>query len=109
MLKTLRVNAYWNLRVLLTPRCWLQNYEYSRDWDAQLIACMAFFKFEEVDAFSVSINDIVVWVCNHPYASFSQYKDVCTNINCGRPSRKTILMAMSKLRKDLPDYREQES
>lgn len=108
MLETLRVRLYWNLRVLLTPTCWLQNYSYNKEWDSLLIAYMAFFEFKEIDRFSVSINDIAVWVCNHPYASFSQYKDVHSGIRCGRPSRKTILMAMSKLRRELPDYKEQE-
>ena len=82
------------MRVLLTPRCWLQNDRYSPLWDAKLNELMErhHFKPEHTRHYAM-LGTAKVWVSNHPYASFTYGKL--------RPRRITILRAMDKLRQDL--------
>ena len=89
---------YW-LKVLFTPGCWIQNTAYSPLWDAQLRALLdSGEKFVVADSsgYTASIGDYVVWIENHPYASFTPYSG---NSN-RRPSRATILRAMDHLAED---------
>lgn len=96
---------YW-LKVLFTPSCWIQNYDYSQLWDAQLRALLVSGeKFVVVSAndYTANIGNYVVWIKNHPYASFKPYG---AGGSC-RPSRATILRAMDHLVKDVLEAQKQ--
>jgi hypothetical protein len=77
--------------VLTTPSCWLQNYPYSGGWDLHLNRLMTTDRFTGITHHYAKIGGCLVWVANHPYASFKlEGHDV-------RPSRGTILRAKNKL------------
>lgn len=81
------------IRVLFTPSCWIQNYQYNDAWDKKLNALMKNNNFIRTSFETATIGDTRVWIENHPYASFSPD-------SCGihiRPSRATILKAFDKL------------
>lgn len=80
------------LRVLCTPNCWIQDYELNLEHDKWLVKSLGTSHFEEGSTHTVMLNGNVLWVANHPYASF-------TNIGM-RAKRITILRAMDKLNKD---------
>lgn len=82
----------WFLKVLFTPACWVQNYPYSKDWDEKLKRLLEERRFVNVTYYTAEISGHVVWIANHPYASFSLYREPLV-----RPSRRTILKAMEKL------------
>jgi hypothetical protein len=78
-------------RILFTPQCWFQNNPFSREWDRRLNALMRDHKFKRVSKHSAQLGPAVMWVANHPYASFSpEGAEV-------RPRRATVLKAMDKL------------
>ena len=77
-------------RYLLRPRYWVMNYPYCEAWDKKLRELMTAHRFEAVDRYHARIDGILVWVANHPYASF-------TPVDMGvRPSRRTIEAAHLK-------------
>lgn len=80
------------VRIITTPRCWLQNDSYSPALDAMLNNFMSGCNFENIEKHTASIAGVKYWIANHPYASFT--------LDCGikgRPSRITILKAYEKL------------
>lgn len=83
------------LKVLITPSCWIQNNKYSAIWDDKLNRLMATHKFEHLNSCESKLGGLIIWIENHPYASFTY-----TRIKV-RPSRRTILRAFEKLQKDL--------
>lgn len=84
------------LRVLFTPRCWIQSGKYSAEWDKALNNLMTTDNFDWYCERRASIGGVHIWVDNHPYASFTiQLKGVEV-----RPSRRTVLKAYDKLIKD---------
>lgn len=85
------------IRVLTTPSCWLQNNSYSRQWDRRLNELMAKHKFVRVSKHTARLGDLLIWVANHPYASFSPYGEHEQDI---RPRRVTIFRAHDKLMSD---------
>ena len=81
-------------KVLITPACWIQNYDYSKAWDIKLKKLMEENKFTGLDLYTARLGNQSIWIANHPYASFtSSYLNV-------RPKRSTILYAWDKLEKD---------
>jgi hypothetical protein len=86
------------LRVLTTPSCWLQNNSYSRQWDRRLKELMATHRFVRTSRHTAMLGDVLIWIANHPYASFSPYGDREMEI---RPSRLTIFRAHDKLMRDI--------
>ena len=90
-------------RILLTPRCWLQNDPYSKAWDRRLNELMGQHKFKlDGDECCVAkIGDLKVWIENHPYSSFTIWRDASGNRINVRPSRATILRAWDKLQHDI--------
>lgn len=100
------------LRVLFTPACWVRIYPVSKPWDKELNELMLTHNFV-VDGdspvsphFMVKLGDKVIWVTNHPYASFSEIDYTEERPFCDRkmvlPKRITALRAMDKLNKDIP-------
>lgn len=81
--------------VFTTPKCWLQLYDYSPEWDAELNRLMRSHKFTKIGAYSASIGGREVWIANYPYASFT------LNQHEIRPARATILRARGKLMAEL--------
>lgn len=84
------------LRILFTPRCWLQNHFHSGSWDAELRRALREDRFTKVSEHTAEIAGFTVWISNHPYASFTTYG----NGPRVRPSRGTILQAWDKLQLD---------
>ncbi len=83
-------------RVLCTPTCWLQNSTYSAEWDRKLNQLMKGHRFKTLDAHRARLGPVVVWIANHPYASFTpenRHVEI-------RPRRITILRAYDKLVRD---------
>lgn len=81
----------------LHPRYWLMNHPFSREWDTWLNEQMDAGKFDSITQHTARIGGRVVWIANHPYASF-------TNHGQGievRPSRRTIIRAQAKLIADM--------
>lgn len=83
------------LRVLTTPACWLQNNDYCPEWDEELNRLMRTERFTDVTRYTARIGGHLVWVANHPYASFTMREHEV------RPSRATILRAKRKLMADV--------
>ena len=84
------------LRVLFTPSCWIQNKQYSKEWDNDLKQLMSKHQFTDRAKYTAKLGDFEVWIGNHPYASFRpEGCDV-------RASRITILKAADKLARDCP-------
>lgn len=85
---------YW-LKALLTPTCWVQNERYSSAWDAELRRLLKTERFSNIGEYTAEIGGRVLWIENHPYASFTPYKTLKV-----RPSRATILRAYDRLLSD---------
>lgn len=84
-------------RVLFTPKCWMQNEDYSPAWDAHLNKLLDTHEFENVDKHTAEIGGITVWTSNHPYASFHPYGHTEDTEIKVRPKRSTMLRANDKL------------
>jgi len=82
------------LRVLFTPSCWFQGNMYSAEWDRQLKELLKTYRFTEIGEHTAKLGSCVVWIANHPYASFSPY-----NMDA-RPKRSTVLLAHERLVRD---------
>ena len=90
------------IKVLTTPLCWLQNYEYSRELDIEINRLLDSGEtFKDITGYEATLGDLRLWVENHPYASFT--------IMRARPSRATILRAMDKLVVDMMEQNEKEN
>lgn len=85
---------YRLLQAIFHPSTWLQNHEYSEEWDLELRYLMSRYPFTEIDFYTAKLGNVVVWIENHPYASFHRHGDRY------RPRRSTILQAYKKLQKD---------
>lgn len=84
------------LKVLITPMCWMQNYRYSETWNTTLNKLLTTNNFEYQDSAHAKIGKYIVWIENHPYASFHPTNNISV-----RPSRRTILKAYDKLLADI--------
>lgn len=90
MIKTKRYHWYnWIWR----PAYWLMNYPYSRAWDEKLNELIDNYEFVAINWYKSSLGDYTIWITNHPYASFQDYK----KMNICRASRSTILRAKKHL------------
>ena len=86
--------TYGMFRVLFTPSCWIQNHQYSEDWDRRLRKLMMQHSFKPLDNYRAELGGIKMWIANHPYASFHIDEDNF-RINV-RARRITILEAGDK-------------
>jgi hypothetical protein len=84
------------LRMCL-PDYWLQSNPYNKDWDALLNRLLDTEDFVLEDIYTARIGGGVVWISNHPYASFSPYYPVRMDV---RPKRITMVRAKRKLDAD---------
>jgi hypothetical protein len=85
---------YW-LKALFTPGCWIQLGTYSPDWDAELNRLLMEHQVERTGNYTARIGRRVVWIENHPYASFRP-----NDFDQARPKRATILKAWDRLIRD---------
>lgn len=92
-------SAVWFASLVRTlhPRYWLMNHQFNRDWDNWLNEQMDSGSFEAISAHTARIGGRIVWIENHPYASFTNYGE---GIRV-RPSRRTIIRAHDKLIADM--------
>ena len=87
------------IRVLFTPRCWVNTGTYSKEWDASLNRRLLEHTFRADGMHTAMLGDIKVWIANHPYASFSTYDH---ELGGGPiPKRITMLRAMDKYDKEV--------
>lgn len=70
------------LRVIFTPHCWLQNYQYDKTYDAWLRKQLQSPEFSDLSSHYITIGGHSIWIENYPYA----YRTL-SNM---RPSRRTI-------------------
>lgn len=86
---------------LLNPKYWIMNNPLCKEWDADLLELMEKYKFELSSRFRARLGSQIIWIANHPYASFSPafgFKDMKI-----RPKRSTIIKAREKLIRDCPE------
>lgn len=87
------------------PDYWIMTNEYSATWDAHLNALMHTYDFIPVpDGYTAKLGNYEIWIENHPYGSFSNYR--LYKKNDIRPSKMTIYKAMKKFQKDFIKYYE---
>lgn len=87
-----------SLKFIFKPSYWIMNYSYSREWDKTLNQLIDDnYYFDEITGCTASIKGHIVWITNHPYASFRIY---CPDIDV-RPSRLTIERAHNHLIKSI--------
>lgn len=82
-----------NLRFVFMPHYWLMNERYSPNWDSKLNKLLDCFEFTDIEEFRAKLGEEVIWIANHPYASFTPYN---SSMNF-RASRLTIYRAEQKL------------
>lgn len=87
------------LFALTHPQYWGQNHKYSKAWDKVLKDLMKSYDFKWDGDHTVTLGDILIWVSNHPYASFDLCQDGPKPFNI-RPSRRTMHKAYQKLQVD---------
>lgn len=91
--------------VLTHPSCWIRIYPTDLDWDRELNYLMSKHSFTDfsdtahVDGkYDAAIGGVVVWIKNHPYASFRRRPGAVL------PRRSTTLRAWKKLQEDAKDW-----
>lgn len=107
----IKTYLYYLIKVLLTPRCWLQNSKFLKDWDQELLARIKQgykFKLTDFGGYSADIGGEEIWIENHPYASFTTGKngkgyEFGSDEHNIRPARTTILYARDVLEKHCPE------
>lgn len=85
----------YKLRILLSPSYWIMNNSYSKDWDAAMLASLeAGEKFTDIDDYTARFGGRLIWIANHPYASFTPRSSFVGGF---RPSRVTIMKLRERL------------
>lgn len=90
------MNKIRDFLISITPFYWFQNNPYNKEWDQILNQLLDEEQFVRLDNYTAKLGKIVVWVENHPYASFSPWFPSLLDI---RPSRRTIAKAYRLLPK----------
>lgn len=73
--------------VLFHPSYWYQTYPYSKEWDDYCKHSLYYgVNFKDITTHKAKFGDKVVWIENHPYASFTIGESPFRI----RPSRYTI-------------------
>lgn len=86
----LLTNIYHFFFFLIRPNYWFMNYPYSQEWDEE-IKELSEKSITEIERYSCRMGEVLIWIENHPYASFTPY-------SCNfRPSRMTIYKLHKKL------------
>ena len=89
--ESMRLVSWW-IWLAFHPSYWLQNYDYSSDWDKELNALLDAGEFEVIDEYTADICGIKVWITNEPYAVMRKY--TLLGPQSHRPSRWTIRRAL---------------
>jgi hypothetical protein len=99
-----------NIKFIFMPHYWIMNYDYCEKWDSELRNLMqendfkqcskTFFNIKYIDEYQVKIGDKIIWIVNHPYASFCDNSFTDKIKIQKRPSRQTIYLAKKKLEED---------
>lgn len=95
-MKILREISGW-FRVLFTPSCWIQNERFSSVWDEHLNCLAQSESFSQIDGYTARLGNEILWIANHPYASFTSRRLSGLRM---RPKRITILRLMDRLERD---------
>ena len=103
-------------RVLTTPSCWLRVGEYDEAWDREVNDALQRYSFERaplipnspwsgyvspLSNWEVKLGPLVLWACNHPFASFAP-SDI--HYRKSLPRRITVLRAWDKLIDEIPNW-----
>jgi len=109
-----------HIKFIFLPIYWHMNYDYDKKWDDELKYLIENYDFEKyqseltinsqkivlpISEYETTINEKVIWIENHPYASFVErtvnkhnlYSDIIQK----RASRLTIYRAHKKWKKDM--------
>ncbi len=87
------------ITIAFNPNYWLMNYKYCDVWDKKLNKLMNENEFVMYDMrYTCELGDSVIWVSNHPYASFIEYNTFNKEV---RASRLTIIKANRKFNYDI--------
>lgn len=89
-----------NIKFIVMPQYWIMNFTYSKVWDTKLNTLLKEHKFTEITGYTVKLDNELIWIANHPYASFTSEPEYKCH---GRPSRKTIYKAKRLLELDLAE------
>lgn len=84
------------LRTLL-PDYWSMLSEYSLDWDVELNNLLDKYDFSEIGDYTARLGPTLIWIANHPFASFECYSIGSTFFG-KRPKRTTIVRAYDRLK-----------
>ena len=74
------------------PTYWKQIGVYSKELDSKLKQLMSSHKFKYLNTVFVGIDDLTLWIDNHPYGLVS-----CEGF---RPRRRTICLAYKKFQRE---------
>lgn len=90
------------LTIIINPLHWISNDSYDSQWNEDLNYLLANNNFTDIGECTAKLGNNLIWIANHPYASFQSYG---YNISkeSGRPSKLTIIRAKRKLDKDRKD------
>lgn len=88
----------YTIKVLITPSCWIRNYQTSKNWDKKFLKLLEENKWGSPDQYTACLGDIVIWIANYPYASFNPCSTAGLRV---LPSRKTAMYARERLEQDL--------
>lgn len=98
MIKSKRLRAWYTFLVILFPTYWIRTgARYNEAWDIRLWNALIDGKTDFIGEYEAIIDDEVVWIVNHPYASGVAIKGGF-EYGC---SRATVML----LRRSLPASR----
>ena len=101
-MKALKRLKYWMW--IFKPSYWLMNDPYNPFWDRQLNYLLDKHEFVIVDQFNALLGNNLIWIANRPYAAMTPSGTVDSPLighKKMRPSRATILRAITELNKVL--------
>ena len=87
------------LQFISRPKYWFMNYSYNKEWDEKVKSLLKNNRFIKMCSYRAKLGDTILWIENHPYASFCTGTPSLTNKEY-RPSRLTIHRAKKKLDKE---------
>jgi len=83
--------------VLFNPKYWIRLYPYNSQIDKMLLRKMQFYPFVKENKYTVKLDNINLWIANHPYASFT--------VQIGEteysPARRTVHKLWEKFAKEI--------
>lgn len=86
------ISILQNIKFIFMPHYWIMNEHYDEAWDKELNYLLDNYDFKPIRHCIASLNYILIWVENYPYACFSLY-DYGEGMGHFRPARQTIYSA----------------